>query len=97
MLRNGVHSSHKSSYAIRVRNLYGVELVQLRLGGGQFPFLVFEAERLSFLDEWRFEETSLPVPLQLLWLEGRALAINRQQNQAGYGRLALYPGVVRCS
>lgn len=51
MLRNGVHSSHNSSYAIRARNLYGVELVQLRPGGGQFPFLGFEAERLFFLDE----------------------------------------------
>ena len=51
VLRNGVHSSHNSSYAIRARNLYGVELVQLRPGGGQFPFLGFEAERLFFLDE----------------------------------------------
>ena len=97
MLRNGVHSSHKSSYATRAGNLYGVELVQLPPGGGQLPFPGFEAERLSFLDEWRSEETSLPVPLQLLWLEGRALPISRQQNQAGYNRFALYPGVVRCS
>ena len=46
---------------------------------------------------WWSEESALPVPLQLLWLEGRALPISRQQNQAGYNRFALYPGVVRCS
>ena len=46
---------------------------------------------------WWSEESALPVPLQLLWLEGRALPISRQQNQAGYSRFALYPGVVRCS
>ena len=50
MLRNGVHSSRKSSYATRAGNLYGVELVQLLPGGGQLPFPGFEAERLSFLD-----------------------------------------------
>ena len=46
---------------------------------------------------WWSEESALPVPLQLLSLEGRALPISRQQNQAGYNRFALYPGVVRCS
>ena len=50
VLRNGVHSSHTSSYATRAGNLYGVELVQLLPGGGQLPFPGFEAERLSFLD-----------------------------------------------
>ena len=50
VLRNGVHSSHKSSYATGAENLYGVELVQLPLGGCQLPFPVFEAERLFFLD-----------------------------------------------
>ena len=38
VLRNGVHSSHKSSYATCAGNLYGVELVQLPPGGGQLPF-----------------------------------------------------------
>ena len=92
MLRNGVHSSHNSSYAIRARNLYGVEHVQLRPGRGQFPLLGFEAERVSFLDEWRFEETSLSILLQLLWLEGKPVPVNRPQNQAGYSGHALYRG-----
>ena len=46
---------------------------------------------------WWSEESALPVPLQLLWLEGRAFPISRQQNQAEYNRFALYAGVVRCS
>ncbi len=72
--------------------LYGVEHVQLRPGGGQFPLMGIETKRVALLDEWRFVDSSLPIPLQLLWLEGKPVPINRPQNQAGYSGHALYRG-----
>ena len=57
-LLNAVLSSHEPCYAIRARNLYGVEHVQLRPGGDQFPLLGLETEQVSFLGERCFEGTS---------------------------------------
>ena len=82
----------KSLFFQPLVSVYGVEHVQLRPSGGQFPLMGLEGKRVALLDEWRFEESSLPIPLQLLWLEGKPVPINRPQNQAGYSGHALYRG-----
>ena len=72
--------------------LYGEEHVQLRPAGGQFPLLGLNTKKVALLDEWRFDHSALPVPLQLLWFEGKAVPISRPQNQASYSGHLLYRG-----
>ena len=54
---------------------------------GAFPLLGLENKRLAILDEWDFDERTLPLSLQLLWFEGKAFPITRPQNKDYSGHL----------
>ena len=46
---------------------------------GNFPFLGIESAKIALLDEWRFDETVVPISDQLLWYEGKPLPTARPQ------------------
>ena len=47
---------------------------------------------IALLDDWRFDETVLPISAQLLWHEGKPLPLTRPQNQQSYVGHFLYKG-----
>jgi len=47
---------------------------------GGFPFMGLERARLTWLDDWRFNEDIISYALQLLWFEGAPFVIARPQN-----------------
>ena len=52
---------------------------------GNFPLLDLEKKRVVLLDEWRFDESVLPMSTQLLWLEGKPLQLPQPQNTGFVG------------
>ena len=58
---------------------------------GSFPLLDLEKKRCVILDEWDFDEHTIPLSTQLLWFEGKAFPIVRPQNKDYSGHL-LYKG-----
>ena len=70
--------------------MFRAALVQERPAGGNFSLLGIEGKKVTLLDEWTFEYEDLPLPMQLLWLEGKPVPICTPQNhQMGHG---LYQG-----
>ncbi len=65
--------------------------MQERPQRGNFPLLGLETKRVAILDEWDFDEDTLPLSTQLLWFEGKPFAITRPQNKDYTGHL-LYKG-----
>ena len=60
--------------------LLGDEYVYSYVATGSFPLLGLEGKKAVVLDEWRFGASVLPLPLQLLWLEGKPVPIARPQD-----------------
>jgi len=81
----------KSFFLAPLRKIYGQEHVQERPQPGNFPLIGLESKRCAILDEWDFDEDSLPLSNQLLWFEGKAFPITRPQNKDYTGHL-LYRG-----
>ena len=54
------------------------------LATGQFPLLGLESKRAVVLNEWRFDASVLPLSVQLLWFEGKAVPITRPQGTDAY-------------
>ena len=80
----------KSFLFAPLRPLYGADHVQERPAGGQFSMLGVDGKKVTLLDEWTFLDEDLPVPMQLLWLEGKPVPVQRPQSQhVGH---ALYQG-----
>ena len=66
--------------------LLGEDYVQEGLASGSFPMLGLENKKAVLLNEWHFNSKILPMSIQLLWLEGKAVPIARpQNNNAFYG------------
>ena len=81
----------KSFYFAPLRRIFGEDFVQATPQPGSFPLLGLEKKKMVLLDEWTFDEQVLPLPLQLLWYEGKGFPINRPQNKEYSGHL-LYKG-----
>lgn len=81
----------KSFFLAPLRSIFGREYVQPRPQPGNFPLLGLETKRCAILDEWDFDEATLPLATQLLWLEGKSFPITRPQNKDYSGHL-LYHG-----
>ena len=48
---------------------------------GSFPLMDLQGCRAALLDEWRFNEDIMSYNVQLLWSEGKRLAVAMPQNQ----------------
>ena len=81
----------KSFFLAPLRRMYGRENVQPRPQPGNFPLIDLEKKRVAVLDEWDFDEKTLPLSTQLLWFEGKDFPITRPQNKDYTGHL-LYKG-----
>ena len=75
-----------------MRNVYGDDNIQECPQPGNFPLLGLEDKTIALLDDWRFDETVLPISAQLLWYEGKPLPLTRPQNQQSYVGHFLYKG-----
>ena len=71
----------KSLFFAPLRPLYGAHHVQERPPGGLFSLLGIETKKIAILDEWMFGDEDLPLPMQLLWLEGKPVPLCLPQNQ----------------
>jgi len=71
----------KSFLLAPLLEVYGEDGVFTAPPPGSFPLLGLEKARLTLLDDWRFNETLIGYPLQLLWFEGKPIVIARLQNQ----------------
>ena len=70
----------KSFFFAPLRTIYGKDYVQPTPQPGSFPLLGIETKRVAILDEWTFDESTLPLATQLLWFEGKAFPVTRPQN-----------------
>ena len=71
----------KSFLFAPLRPLYGADHVQERPAGGRFSMLGVDSKKVALLDEWTFLDEDLPMPMQLLWLEGKPVPVQRPQGQ----------------
>ena len=72
--------------------LFGNEYVQRSPQPGRFPLLGLDTKKVVLLEEWHFDPDVLPMPVQLLWFEGKPVPINLPQNIAGQSGHLLYQG-----
>ena len=72
--------------------LFGNEYVQRTPQPGRFPLLGLDTKKVALLDEWHFDQDVLPLPIQLLWLEGKPVPITLPQNIAGQSGHLMYHG-----
>jgi hypothetical protein len=70
----------------------GDEYVQEGLASGNFPMLGLENKKVVILNEWRFNNATLPMSMQLLWLEGKAVPLARPQNSDAFCGHCKYKG-----
>ena len=56
------------------------------------PCSASKRKKVVLLDEWHFDPDILPLPLQLLWLEGKPVPITLPQNTAGQSGHLMYYG-----
>ena len=82
----------KSLFFSPLRPLYGNAQVQARPPSGNFSLLGIENAKVALLDEWRFMAENLPLPLQLLWMEGKPVPVCQPQNDRGQSGHSLYEG-----
>ena len=76
----------KSFFFAPLRPMFGPAFVQERPAGGDFSLLGLDGKKVAVLDEWMFQAEDLPLPMQLLWLEGKPVPICTPQNhQLGHG------------
>ena len=71
----------KSLFFAPLRPMFGTGFVQERPPGGNFSLLGLSGKKVAVLDEWLFAGEDLPLPMQLLWLEGKPVPICTPQNQ----------------
>ena len=64
-----------------LKTVFGEQHVYTVTSKTVFPLLGLEEARVVLLDDWRFNETILSYPLQLLWFEGKPIVVTRPQNQ----------------
>ena len=82
----------KSLLLAPLRKIYGIDGLQESPQPGNFPLLGLEEKSVVLLDEWRFDESVLRLPTQLLWYEGKPFPISRPQNQSGTVGHMIYQG-----
>ena len=88
----GRHGGEGKSFLLSpLKHIFGRDHVQVSPQRGSFPLLGLETKRLALLDEWEFSEHVIPLSLQLLWFEGKAMPITRPQNKDYTGHI-LYHG-----
>ena len=89
----------KSFCLAPLREIYGKEYAQPTPQPGSFPFLGIETKRLAILDEWTFDESTLPLATQLLRFEGKSRPATRPQNNNNgrYLYEASAPVFITCS
>ena len=59
---------------------------------GSFPLLDLLSSKICFFDEWRFDTSVLPWPVQCLLYDGSDVVVNRPQNVAGQSGHVTYTG-----
>ena len=77
----------KSFLLAPLRSIYGEEYIQATPQPGSFPLLDIETKRLALLEEWAFDEETLPLGTQLFWLEGKPFPVTRLQNKNYTGHM----------
>jgi len=81
----GLHGGEGKSLLLQpLAAVLGEDYVQEGLASGQFPLLGLESKRAVVLNEWRFHNSVLPLSVQLLWFEGKAVPITRPQGTDAY-------------
>ena len=70
----------KSLFFAPLRPLFGADHLQERPAGGGFSLMGLEGKKVALLDEWTFFDEDLPLPHQLLWLEGKPVPVQRPQS-----------------
>ena len=81
----GLHGGEGKSLLLQpLATVLGEDYVQEGLATGQFPLLGLESKRAIVLNEWRFDASVLPLSVQLLWFEGKAVPITRPQGTDAY-------------
>jgi hypothetical protein len=89
----GRHGGEGKSMFLRPLDvLFGEEYVQRCPQPGRFPLLGIDTKKIALLDEWHFDTDILPMPLQLLWLEGKPVPVTLPQNVAGQSGHLVYTG-----
>lgn len=82
----------KSLLFAALASLLGDEYVQEGLATGNFPMLGLETKKAVILNEWRFNNAILPLSMQLLWFEGKAVPLARPQNTDSFSGHCKYKG-----
>ena len=82
----------KSIFMKGLNAVYGTDNVFPTPEPGNFPLVDLVGKKVTFLDDWRFDKTTLPYASQCRWYDGSVLSIQRPQNQAGVTGHALYEG-----
>ena len=59
---------------------------------GNFPLMDLPPKKVVFLDDWRFDEATLPYATQCRWYDGSHVTIQRPQNDPGAKGHVTYRG-----
>ena len=74
----------KSLILAPIVEVLGEDYVQEGVASGNFPLVDIENKKAIILNEWKFNSSILPLGLQLLWFEGKAVPVNRPQGSDAY-------------
>ena len=79
----GLHGNEGKSFLFRpLLKVFGPDNVFVAPPPkSSFPLTNLEKARCAWLDDWRFNEDTVPYSVQLLWFEGAPFVIARPQNQ----------------
>ena len=89
----GRHGGEGKSMFLRpLDTIFGEEYVQRCPQPGRFPLLGLDEKKIALLDEWHFDTDILPMPIQLLWLEGKPVPVTLPQNVPGQTGHLVYTG-----
>ena len=78
----GLHGNEGKSFLFRpLPKIFGPDAVFVAPPArSSFPLMGLEKARMAWLDDWRFNEDTIPYSVQLLWFEGAPFVIARPQN-----------------
>ena len=82
----------KSALLKGMLGVFGVSNVFLTPDQGNFPLMGLPGKKVALLDEWRFNDDILSLPIQMQWFEGSQLTITRPQNVQGASGHFTYEG-----
>jgi len=89
----GLHGGEgKSLLLAPLPSLLGDQYVQEGVASGSFPLIGLENKKDVILNEWKFNNSVLPLTTQLVWFEGKAVPISRPQGTDAYYGHCKYRG-----